>query len=110
MAQSIWGGQVLLFGPLVALLALRLRGPIRTLPAIGTAIVAEFVSLTLLVVWPFGHLVPRDFVALRSGPDLGRYVAGLALLALYGAAVAGLFVLVQWIIGRLTSAWSRRGV
>jgi hypothetical protein len=112
--QTVWGGQILLFGPVLALLALRLRGRVRPLAAVGTAIVAEFVSLGLFIVSPFvglrWHLLPSGFVVLGSVAAIGHHLTGLAVLALYGSVVAGLFLLVQWAIGRLTSAWSGRGV
>ena len=116
--QALWGSEIFLVGPVIALLVLRWRGPVRPSVAFGTAVVAEFVSLILFIMWIFAivrwhwfsHEGAYATVMVGWTPSVWRPLMGLGLLALLGCLIAALFLLIQWFAGRLTSAWSRRGV
>ena len=115
--QPLWGGQIFLIGPIIALLVLRWRGPVRSAAAFGTAIIAEFVSLILFILWVFAivrwhwfsHEGAYATVMFGWNPSIWRSLMGLGMLALLGCLIAAAFLFVQWFAGRLTSAWSRRG-
>ena len=92
---------ILTFGPLITLGALRARGPVRPRRAYGVAIVAEFASVFLLGQ-SAAYVVRAPFI----GPVLPQRI-GILLAA--GCLIASGFLVIEWIAGRLTGAWSRRG-
>jgi hypothetical protein len=114
--HAAWGSTILLVGPVLVLLVLRARGPVRPLVAYGSAIAAEYVSVFLFVVWivaaPHWHLSDgaSATVPLWSEPPLWNRLLGLAEIAALGAVVASVFLVGQWLGVRLKNAWSRRGV
>ena len=116
--DPMWGSAVFLIGPIVVLLALRRRRPVRPLLAYGSAIAAEYVSLGLFALWllaltrqPFeAGKTSYEVVVIGTGPSFGRALVGLGFFAALGSAIASAFLIGQWLVGRLTCAWSRCGV
>ena len=98
LESGIW---ILLLGPVVTLGALRGIGPLRARRAYGAAIAAELASVFLL-----GQSATYVVRAPFSGPAIPQRIGIIVVAA---CLIASAFLLLEWIAGRLTSAWSRRG-
>ena len=94
-------------GPLLGLLVLRIWGPVQPLPALGVAVACELAALSLRgvwlkrrVKWILAHpdLVPDGTMLGWSAnkPRWSRRFLWLSLFSLFAAAIAGIFLVVQW--------------
>jgi hypothetical protein len=105
--------------PLLVLLVVRARGPLQPIVAFRTAILAELASLGVLyclvlalVKWQRTHPMHGSTVYLFDfGPGwLWRRLVGIGVLLAVACITASVFLLGQWMVRRLTSSWSQRGV
>jgi len=110
-----WGSTVFIALPILVLVALRMRKPLRPFVAYASAIAAEYLSAVIFLLWTMAvvrwQIGARDgyqMFAIGSVPSLGRRLFAFGVLAAFGALIASLFLGGDWLLGRLTGAWSRR--
>ena len=108
---------LILLAPAAALAVVRAWGPLSPLTAVAVAILGEAAGLAVMRLrlrWLLAHpeYVPNGAAIAWSAtpPSWPRRLSALALFSLYASLVAAIFLLGQWGIGRLTGAWSGRGV
>lgn len=102
---------MLLLGPLIGLLVARRQGPLRPRQALSASIIGAMVgygaiwlSVNLLVRYGLPHL-PFDFAVaiVWTWPSRSQALIALATLVVIAALVAGVFLLLQWLIERRTN-------
>ena len=94
----------LVLGPTLALVVLRLWGPVQPRTAIAAAVGGQALALTAYAVWERSRLHTAPVVFYLPNPTVSGRLWAIGLLLIIAVLVATVFMGVQFVLGRLTSA------